>query len=177
MPVFLLPCVPCSIAPFSTQLTSLSLLDGGSNVDFAWPLAFLPQTPSHTLTHFNTNYYLEPPLLTALLDHAPALTHLSVSNIDLESQSFAHRQWCVECISTGGVDESIRDIVLLPVRASGQIRIETDEWEQELSVSSAQVIAERVLAPAYQHLAVQSPCSVPMVALASWLVLWPFICI
>lgn len=122
--------MPCSIAPFSAQLTSLSLIDDSFMLHFNMRLAFLPHTPSHTLTHFDTGNDLDVPLLEALLDHAPALTHLTVEGFNLRSESFKDRRWRVERIVTR-TEGDLGGIALLPSRESGRVRIDPAHEEDD----------------------------------------------
>ncbi len=80
-----------SIAKYLPQLTSLTL-----DTCDDWTVVFKPASTTHTLTSFSTVQPLTDELLTALLDHAPALTQLSVSEISNDLDGYSEREWGLE---------------------------------------------------------------------------------
>lgn len=116
-----------SIAPYTVQLTSLSVQCGwpfvgerlGMYPESYWA-EVLPHT-THTLTELSTNWPLSDALISAVLGHAPALRQIAVDKIscrwDGESDvtHTATKGWGVECITVRGKVD-LNALALLPAR-------------------------------------------------------------
>ncbi len=80
-----------SVAPHLSKLTTLAIYgrNGDSSAAEAarLPAGLALSTKSNTLTLFQTDVELTPALLDGLLDHAPALRHLTVRSLFLPLQS------------------------------------------------------------------------------------------
>ncbi len=85
-----------------------------------WSHIFTAQSTSHTLTHFSTYNTLTDRLLGLLVNHAPALTHLSVGGMSVASDTCRQRQWRVKefCVSQG----ALHGAGYLPVPAAGRVQ-------------------------------------------------------
>lgn len=125
-----------SIAPFLSQATHLALHedhDAGERRSSTprvsrvpWTVLFSAPTTSHTLAHFTTNTKLTDTLLTALLDHAPAVKRLSVGDLALKSEGHSGRQWAVTDLRLTHYwsnDLGMDDLVRLPRPVVGGARV------------------------------------------------------
>ncbi len=89
-----------------------------------WSYIFTAQSTSHTLTHFSTYNTLSDELLSLLVNHAPALTHLSVGTMLLTADTCRQRQWRVKELHAG--DKALHGAGYLPVPAAGPVQCK--EW-------------------------------------------------
>ncbi len=92
-----------SVQPHLTQLTQLQFT-GGCSGDWGPERVLNPRAgptlpaPSNTLTDFSITDALTDPLLTALLQRAPALRRLAVGELRLQSAEHADGEWGVESL-------------------------------------------------------------------------------
>lgn len=116
--------IHASIARFLPQLHSLSYTrsEGPAGLP-AWAQIFT--TTSQTLSHFSTYHILNDELMSLLLDHAPRLTQLSVSNLDL-TKCFKDRLWALERLGVDQYDSfhAFSPLVNLPRRESGLLELQ-----------------------------------------------------
>ncbi len=140
----------CSIAPFTTQLTSITLSgDMSPAFDFDWDLLFT--APSHTLTHFSTNTELDDTLLGILLDSAPALKCVSVDMISLDEDTHMNRTWAVETVCVESEEDGLECVRYLPKRADGgSVTVKGPCWQPEIHVTGVEV-GYRLTQSAYTH--------------------------
>ncbi len=131
-----------SVALYTPQVTSLTALDGGYH-DIWWPHIFTPQTRSHTLTHLTTNDYLTDELMSLIDEYAPAVKHVSVSNISFD-EGAQDAVWGVEQLHIedgvgNGHYVSATEVALLPKCAAGKMQIDMPTRELLLRLSDIEV--------------------------------------
>ncbi len=88
-----------SIGLYLSQLVSLNLNELRAAYD-DWDALFASKQPTHTLTSFCTEQ-LTDELLTALLEHAPALKQLTVQNMREVEESYSDKEWGLEVLVFG----------------------------------------------------------------------------
>lgn len=127
--------VSVSIAPFVSQLTSLSL-SGINPADMS--LILTPdQPPNTTLTHCATDLTVDSALLDRLVRYAPTLTSLCASGLDIHTEAYKGLQWGVtqfEC--RGGL--TAYNLARLPSSAGGRLSV-TGSTFVKYKVESEQV--------------------------------------
>ncbi len=138
-----------SIAEYLPQLTSLT-----SDTCDDWTVVFKPASTTHTLTSFSTEQPLTDELLTALLDHAPALKQLRVSEISNDSDLYIGRERELEVLAVSYLPEDLHGghygildvLAALPMRRGGGVvtvkgwhatdRIELCVWTDEVGAGT-----------------------------------------
>ncbi len=106
-----------SIAPYTPQLTSLTIWQEGSLLSvLQWPQIINTGSPS--LTHFSTNSGLVDDYLPLLLKHAPGLEHMCC-NTDGLTRDFSGSTWDVKRITLPYRMFSAVNLALLPHSSNG----------------------------------------------------------
>ncbi len=109
------------------RLMSLELTAYG--LELPWADVFTQPT---TLTHFSTSATLDDPLVSLLAKYAPAVTHLTVGDVQL-SRDHSKERWAVEHLtvakSSGGL--CLASVARLPVSA-GPVHIRADNIKVEV---------------------------------------------
>ncbi len=120
--------VPSSLPPYITQLTSLALTtEPSTDLQLPWPTLFPRKTVTHTLTHLSVSAVFDDGLMQALLTQAPALTHITVRDVDAWLGDYSRRQWGVEQLTLEGVLEwqgrFVTPLCSLPACKTGKLQI------------------------------------------------------
>ncbi len=125
-----------SIAQYMTQLTSLSIDECDS---WSVLLRLTSKEATHTLTEFSTDQQLTIELLTALLDHAPALKQLAAGAIRAGLGNHSNREWGLERLTVRYMEQILVRLGQLPrCKAGGQVTIK-GESEVGILTSSSKV--------------------------------------
>ncbi len=117
-----------SIAAHLPQLTSLDISleqsEGEEAFNLPWQEILTPASTTHTLTHLTTTDELTDTLITRLIDHAPAIQHVSVAGLYVQTDFHEQgRQWGLQSLVLSCEELYADELALLPACTAGPLSV------------------------------------------------------